>query len=404
MSDDLPLRTLTEGEQLAFARAVVLHFHEDEDDEALQPYLPMIEPDRSYVVEDGDAIVANYAVDTADLSVPGGDLLPCAAVTAVGVSPTHRRRGLLRRMMDRALDDAVDRGEPVAALYASETPIYPRFGFGASAATWSYRIELDRLRFRDPVDDRLVRTATPDEAEASFPAIYEVTRASRGGGVGRKTSTWHAALAVDPPSWRDGASGRRLVHVPGRGYASYRLRSKSDGDLPAGEVLLRDLVAVDAEAEQALWQHVTTIDLMTRLVVWPRPADDAILWQVVDRLRLHATDASPLYTRLLDVPRCLSSRTSTTAAGVTLHVHDAARDQTGTYRWDADPTGSACTRSDATAEVSLDAETLAALWLGGNTASAMRRARRLEEHVPGAVARLDALVAVDAAPWTPWEF
>lgn len=404
MADDLTLSTLEDGEQLAFMRAVLRHFHEDRDDDALAPFVPMVELDRSYAVRDGDDIVANYGVDTVDLSVPGGALLPCGGVTAVGVAPTHRRRGLLRRMMDRALDDAVDRGEPVAALYASESAIYPRFGFGPSADTWNYRIDLRGLRFREPVDDHLVVPATPDEAASQFPAIYDAARATRGGGVGRTPVLWHGNLVDDHAAWRDGASARRHVHVPGRGYATYRLKRGNDGNLPDGQVQLGELVAVDPEAEQALWQHVTSVDLTTTLVAWPRPVDDAIRSQVVDRLRLRATEGSPLYTRLLDVPRCLASRTSMVADGVTLHVLDPSRDQTGTYRWDTDPSGAACARTDAAAEVTVTIDTLATLWLGATTATALRRAGRLEEHVPGAAARLDALVATDLAPWTPWEF
>src|SRR4051812_44762168 len=36
----------------------------------------------------------------ADLTVPGGQTVPMGAVTQVTVMPTHRRRGLLREMMD----------------------------------------------------------------------------------------------------------------------------------------------------------------------------------------------------------------------------------------------------------------------------------------------------------------
>ena len=66
------------------------------------------------------------------LSVPGGEL-PCAGITVVGVTPTHRRRGILRRMMRMHLDLAHERGEPIAALWASEGAIYGRFGFGVAS-------------------------------------------------------------------------------------------------------------------------------------------------------------------------------------------------------------------------------------------------------------------------------
>jgi predicted acetyltransferase len=401
---ELRVTRLADGEQLDFARAVMRHFHEDQPDEVLGTYAPLADLDRSLVVRDGDTIVANFGVDVVDISVPGGELLPCAGVTAVGVSQTHRRRGLLRRLMDRALDDAAERDEPVAALYASESAIYPRFGFGVSGPTVGYRIATSGLRFLDPVDPSVVRTATIEEAESSFPALARAARTSRPGGVDRTAASWHLNLAVDPEAAREGATARRLVHVPGRGYATYRVRSAYRGGLPDGEVQVEELVALDPDAEQALWQHLTGIDLTTRVTAWPRPVDDALPWMVGDRLRLHAHDGPPLYTRILDVPRCLGSRTSAVAGGVTLAVEDPSRDQTGTYRWDADPTGAACTRVDATPEVTVPIDVLAALWLGGASAGSLHRARRLVEHQHGAVARLAQLAASSAAPWTPWEF
>ncbi|MFT3852789.1 MAG: GNAT family N-acetyltransferase [Ilumatobacteraceae bacterium] len=46
----------------------------------------------------------------------------------MGVAATHRRQGLLRRLMDACHDDIDARREPVAMLFASEGGIYERFG------------------------------------------------------------------------------------------------------------------------------------------------------------------------------------------------------------------------------------------------------------------------------------
>src|SRR5207244_5770224 len=76
-----------------------------------------------------------------EITVPGG-ALPCGGVTRVGVLSTHRRRGLLTAMMRRQLDDMHERGEPLAALYASEAPIYGRFGY--RLATYQAAVEIER--------------------------------------------------------------------------------------------------------------------------------------------------------------------------------------------------------------------------------------------------------------------
>lgn len=401
-----PIRAVgdDEAERLAFARAVSRHFFEDEPDDELRRWLPVLEDTRSFVATDGDRVVGNWGAFQVDLSVPGGTLLPCSGVTAVGVSQTHRRRGLLRGLMTVGLDDAVERGQPVAALYASESAIYPRFGFGVTAPSVGYRIDSTDLRFRDPVDPALVVDLDADDAVAEAQAVYELVRNRRGGGVGRLPGQWELSLVTDLASRRDGASSKRRVHVPGRGYAIYRVRDGAEDVLPNGEVVLLELVAADPEAEQALWQHLASVDLATSIRAWHRPTDDALPLQVEDRLRLRATAGPPMYTRILDVLRCLGSRVSGVTDGLVLEVHDADRDQSGTYRWDVSPEGSACSRTDAAADVAMSIETLAACWLGGTSASQLRAGRRLEERTPGAVERLDRMVAVPQAPWTPWEF
>ena len=409
----LQLRPLEAGEELDFLRAVSRHFHEDAPDDELQAYLPIVERARSIVAHDGQGIVGNYAVRTATMSVPGAGPVPCAAVTAVGVAQTHRRRGLLRAMMVRGLADAQARGDVVAALYASESPIYPRFGFGISAPQRRYRIDRGAIRFREPVDTRLVEAATVEQALATWPAILEAAvRARRGGCIDMPPAYWQGWLGHDPRSARDGASARRLIHVPGRGYAAYRIKDQFGDGLPAGEVEVDQLVASDPEAEQALWQHVVDVDLTSTVSSELRPPDDALPWMITDPLRLRAGDTSPLYTRLLDVPAALTARTYRAPGAVTLHVHDPLG-AANVYRLEVAADGRAdCTEvvdgagSDghAAADIECSIEALSAVWLGGVRAAQLLAARRLIEHRAQAVSRFDAMLAVDRLPWTPFMF
>jgi predicted acetyltransferase len=78
--------------------------------------------------EDSD-IVGAVGSFPFELTVPGGRV-SAAGVTIVAVLPTHRRRGILRRLMRAPLDACRERGEPVAYLWATEDTIYDRFGMG----------------------------------------------------------------------------------------------------------------------------------------------------------------------------------------------------------------------------------------------------------------------------------
>lgn len=395
---------LAAGEELEYARAVMRHFHEDVTDEELAPFTRVFADPHAYrgwLVRDDGEIVGNAGAYAFEVEVPGGGRLDCAGVTMVGVAQTHRRRGLLSELMTTLLDDAVRRGEPVAALHASESAIYGRFGFGPAVPMVAHRIERGAA-FHTPAAPGLVAPATPRQAAAEWPAILESL--AHPGCLVRPPALWQMAVVDDPPSWRDGATPRRLVHVPGRGYAAYRIRSATDGELPAGEVRLEELVAVDAEAAAALWQHVCDLDLTTVVTAPRRPVDDALPPALVDPLRAHTRIAAPVYVRLLDVPAALAARRYACADGVTFTVHDASRDQSGTYRLEAGPDGAEVRRTTAAPELTLPVEVLATVWLGGVRATRLLAARRLEEHVEGAVARLDRLLGTERAPWTPFEF
>ena len=138
----LRIRTVRDLEEQAAALSAIGHYFgwqpTPEDAERFVPLLPL---DRVHAVLDGDEIVAGAGVFPFRLTVPGG-ALPCAGVTVVGVLPSHRRRGLLRRMMDAQLRDVRERGEPIAALWASEETIYGRFGYGL--ASISHNMDAER--------------------------------------------------------------------------------------------------------------------------------------------------------------------------------------------------------------------------------------------------------------------
>ena len=99
-------------------------------DDLVEDVRGILELDRTLVAVDGAEVVGCTSAFSMEMTVPGGACVPTAGVTWVGVMPTHRRRGILRRLMTHQLDELLDRGEPLAALSASESGIYGRFGYG----------------------------------------------------------------------------------------------------------------------------------------------------------------------------------------------------------------------------------------------------------------------------------
>src|SRR5690606_22467549 len=106
-----------------------------------------------------------------------GGVLPMAGVTYVGVKPTHRRRGILRAMMQRQLSDVREAGEPLAGLWASESIIYGRFGYGQAASGSSFTIDREHTDLARATAPRgRFRLVTREDALRDWPQLYDRVR------------------------------------------------------------------------------------------------------------------------------------------------------------------------------------------------------------------------------------
>ena len=398
-----------DGEARAFFEAGEVAFGERLRDEDLARWEPTFEPDRAIVARDGDRIIGTAGIFSFELTVPGG-VLPAAGVTAVGVQPTHRRRGVLRRMMRAQLDAIHDRGEPLAILWASEGQIYQRFGYGLSTLATRIDVARDRSAFRTPhTPAGAVRFVDVDEAKRLLPPILDAVRPRRPGFFNRTPALWDADVFADPEHWRRGASAAwYVVHeVAGEpdGYARYRIREKWDDAGPNSTLIVTDLVAVNPAAHLDLWRFLLDIDLMGRIEAWNVAPDDPIILAVAEPRRLGISLGDGLWLRVVDVASALAGRRYRSDGSVVLELADefcpwndgrwALRVEGGVpfVEPTAEPSDLACDTTD-----------LAAAYLGAFTFAQLEDAARVTELSPGGIARTDALFRTDRAPWCPRVF
>ena len=142
----------------------------------MQRFTKLLPLDRMFGAWSNEAVVGGAGSFPFDLTVPGGDL-PTAGISVVGVLPTHRRRGVLRSLMRAQLDDAHERGEPLAALWASEESIYGRFGYGLASFCGEITLAREYTAFAQPFEPQgTLRLIEPDEAQEAIPPVFERIR------------------------------------------------------------------------------------------------------------------------------------------------------------------------------------------------------------------------------------
>jgi predicted acetyltransferase len=403
------IRATTDEEYPAFVRAVGRAFGEQPSQEELDAWHVVHEADRTIAALDGSEIVGTAGAFTMAVSIPGGEL-PMAGVTTVGVAATHRRRGILTSMMRRQLDDVRDRGEPLAGLWASEGPIYQRFGYGLAAFACSIKIDRNRTQFFWPVEPvGRLRLVEKDEALKVLPGIYDRARSGQPGLLGRN-QTWWDHLLVDLKEWRDGASPMFfVVHETTEGadgYAIYRIKHHSWSETGGVNVLrVRELIATDPRSYAALWRYCFDVDLMGRIDAWPRPIDEPLIHLLADPRRLNLEIGDGLWLRLVDVPGSLNGRAYADEGSVVLEVIDSFCPwNEGRYVVDGGPDGAQCRTTDREPDLVVHAADLGARFLGEGSFGALARAGRVVEQTPGALARADRMFSWDPKPWCPQVF
>jgi predicted acetyltransferase len=399
------VRAVRDAEEYRAALGGIGHYFgwvpSEEDAERFGSLLPH---ERMHAVFDDGRIVAGAGAYPLELTLPGGPSR-CAGVTVVGVLPSHRRRGLLRRMMDVQLRDAREREEPIAALWASEETIYGRFGYGLASLCMNLGVRRRNVRIRlDTEREGSVRLIENDEALRVLPPVYDRLRKRTPGFLSRSRGWWEIRRLSDLPELRRGAGPlvRALYERNGRpaGWALYRIAQEgSTFEDWKKTVKVAELQGVDDAARRDLWRFLLEIDWTDAVAVDGLAVDDPVLL-LVDRLNeLRARVFDGLWVRVVEVGAALEARGVSGDGRATIEVTSDPHFPDNVGTWTVD--GNRVRRSSRRPDVRLDVQGLGATLLGGFTFAQLARAGRAEEGARGGLARADALFRAERAPWCP---
>jgi predicted acetyltransferase len=372
-------------------------FEEDRLEKVLLPALGFLNVFGAF--EDGKMV--GVAVDQPlELTVPGGRFVKTRGLTWVGVLPTYRRRGVLTALIDHHMKGLRELGMPLSILWASETTIYGRYGYGPATERIS-EAEIDNRHgaFAAPLEDdgRIVMIDDPSPVGV-MREVLDGARPLIPGEVDRSDRD-----LVDQFNDAD-KKEFRVAHVAADGshdaFAVYTVESDWPHDAYAqSRVHVSTLLASTDTGYAAIWRYLLELDLTRTIRVRNRPLDDPIRWLLREWRYFHVKHVSDgLWLGLLDVPAALEARAYAADGELVLDA--------GGERVALSVSGGAasCSTSDRDADIALGISELSAAYLGGQRFGAMRRGLRLRELTPGACERADAMFRAAREPWCSYEF
>ena len=416
MSDDIELRHVEADEIEAFEHAKAVTFLDDLSEVAR--FTPLRrrswEPARIWGALADGRFVGTLRTMSRQLSLPGayGATIDVTAdaLTSVTVSATHRRRGLMRRMLGDSLDAARERGDVLSILIAAEWAIYGRFGYWP-AATWAgVTLHSARAGARMAVPTTgSLRQVDAREMRKLAPAVFEVARTQRAGQIDRRDIFWDLYVL---PEWR--RTGQReqieIVHEGDDGVDGCLAwcPTRDFDQVKGGAIDVADLFATNQDAYTALWGYLLSLDVVEEIRVVARPPDEPLPYLLVDGRSARTTALfDAMWVRLLDVPAALSARRYAVPGRLCFDVidDDIGGYTTGRYLLDAGPDGSECHPApERTPQLRLSQRALAAVYLGQPSLRRQQVAGLVDELTPGAVHRADVMFATALQPWVATGF
>ena len=376
------------------------YFGAKPDEERLQRFSKVLDLERMHAAFEAGEVVGGAGAFSFDFSVSGGTL-PCAGVTVVGVYPTHRRRGVLRTLMDAQLRDVHERGEPIAALWASEETIYGRFGYGIASWCGDVKIAREWGAFAKPLERRgQMRFVTREEALDLFPPVWEALRRERPGVISRSPDWWDLRTLRMPDEEKGNPKRFVVLDLDGevQAYAVFRTHTSFDEGVSNARTEIIEAIGATSQATAELWRFLLDIDWTANFEASLLPPDHPLFMLLANPRRARYRMGDGLWVRVVDIGAALSGRAYAADGSIVLDVRDAVCPW-NEGRWKLE--GGSATRTDDAADIALDVGALGSAYLGAVSFEQLRSALRLEELVDGAVARADAIFGWRPLPWCP---
>ncbi len=398
----IEVRPCGPDEQLEGLKPIFHYFGATPSEEFVERWRRIQPPERLHAAfEDGRA-VGGAGVFPFRMTVPGAQL-ETAGVTTVAVLPTHRRRGILRALMRAQLDGVHERGEPIAALWASEETIYGRFGYGMASLAGEIELGREHTGFAVPSEPvGQARLVSAEESLETFPGIYDRVQSETPGMLSRARDWWEVRRLNDAPERREGGGEmvRVLLEIDGEpeAYALYRIHVAFERGVSAAFVNVLEAVGATPVATREIWRLLLNVDWAASVKARLLPIDDPLFFLLAEPRRMRFRVGDGLWVRLVDVSAALSARSYAGEDAVVFEISDAFCPW-NEGRWKLE--GGEATRTRAAPDIRCDVSTLGSAYLGGFTFAQLLRAGRIEEARDGAAAGADALFRTDRAPWCP---
>lgn len=359
-------------------------------DEHETPRLSLGSPRGLYEDDDGDAeprvVCRQYWLE----ATVRGEPHPVAGLASVASPPESRRKGMVRTLLERSLEEYRDRDRILSVLWPFQYEFYRKYGWETANERVCYACPPDALAFATAaVDDPKFVAVSPDSCDA-LDGVYQRHASEYALSIERDEAWWrHRVLSNDGPDpfvyalERDGSPA---------GYLVYTIEGEEQG---SRTMSVQELAADDHDDYLSLLSFCHTHDSQVDAIELPGPTDSSLLDLTPKPETVDCTVETGPMVRIVDVEPALSSvaysnvDASERPHRLALSVSDPLVEwNDGTFALEVSDGEATCERTAGEATVELDVGALSQLLAGTRSAGDLERVGRLRTE---SVSELEAL-------------
>ncbi|KAA9111180.1 GNAT family N-acetyltransferase [Microbacterium rhizomatis] len=339
-----------------------------------------------------------------DLSLPGRRTIPMWAISGVTVSPTHRRKGVARAMLEGELRAAAGAGIALAGLTVTEATIYGRFGFAPAVSAADWVIDTRRARWVGPAAPGRVHAVDRERLRSELASVHDRARLARPGDVPGWTGLWRRIAGLAPGN--DDRKVRGVIYVDEsgatRGAMAYTI-GEEPADFTRHDLAIAMLVTESEDAYRSLWRFALEHDLVSTVRAPLRSVDEPLRWMIEDQRAATVTVSDHGWLRILDVPAVLTARAYSAPLSLALGITDDLGFAHGVWHLDVDDDGHGTAEPiDAVPDLTMTVRELGSVLLGGVRPATLRAAGRMQGSADAVTALDRSFASVDTPYLSIW--
>ena len=353
-------------------------------------------------------LVTSYAFWPLTLLLNGAHV-PIAGVTMVGTYPLFRRRGNLRKITTRHFRMMHEQGDRhIAALFASRTAIYQRYGYGVVSGKCDYAIDPRDIQLINcPSGTGVLKEAVEADNDVLLD-LYHRFSAGRNGYLRREGDYFKifgSPYAIYMPPETAAKLVKVIYYEEGKpaGYVVYGVEQDTrPGITFQGHLLhISDMAWLTPTAYHGIWSYLSRFDLVNRITFGKVPPDDPLVHLLLEPKRLEVTVPSAgLLARIVDVEKALPLRPYAAEGDLVFEVIDELCPwNNGVWEMEAGTGGSYIGRTTKEPQVTMPVSTLAMLVFGRISTSEAARMGRLEVKSVKALTLWDRVMKTEYEPF-----